>query len=322
MLSVNPIDSRIEKDTVEKSQQQDIFHCVCLSRCARINRLIILMLCAFAIGASTRLKSAETPAKKSVKYGPNDVDVRFRDGTNLRGQIQGVEAFTLKTSFGTLTIPIRDMLRLQAGNHAPQNAKKIETAGKDSNHDDKDTITSSKFEARGILQMDSMILKSKVGELHLKPEDIDSIRWLARGSMKSLKLDAGTAVQDWIDTGLDGVPGDTISVAVSGAITMFNTSISPLGNASWNTQPFAIGAVIGKFGSNGEPFLIGKSGRWPTPTTERLYVKIFCSEEWQQRNNLVPAGSFMLQIASGSWIDEIPQEAPDAKQAIGDDDGT
>src|SRR5207248_2963568 len=50
---------------------------------------------------------AGSPAES--KHATRDVEVRFRDGSIVRGHLKGIDQVALKTSFGTLKFPLEDL---------------------------------------------------------------------------------------------------------------------------------------------------------------------------------------------------------------------
>ncbi len=168
-----------------------------------------------------------------------------------------------------------------------------------------DSIKSDEFEATGTLQFETVTVKSHIGDVKVKLEDLDSIRFLANGSDKSLTLDASTGMDDWFDTGVDSTPGEKISVTCTGTVNLFgNLQTGPEGTTNWGNRPFLTGAVVGKLGDTGKPFLIGATKQWATPNKLRLYVKIFCAENTANNNTNQSTGEFKVRVATGVWSDE------------------
>jgi hypothetical protein len=58
---------------------------------------------------------APKAADGAAKFGPDDIEVRLKDGSVLRGELQGVASFKLKTPYGVLTVPATEMRRLKLG---------------------------------------------------------------------------------------------------------------------------------------------------------------------------------------------------------------
>jgi hypothetical protein len=172
-----------------------------------------------------------------------------------------------------------------------------------------DVVRVEEFEARGVLKLESFKLKTRVGDLVIKVDDIAHVRWLAKGGFRTLDLDAASALQDWVDTGLDAVPGGKLAVTCSGTMTLWgNNGFTPNGNPNWGgsrQKQFPAGAVIGKLGANGAPFLIGASKEWTAETADRLFVRLHYPDEMRNRGDDNHSGQFSLRAASGAWADEI-----------------
>ena len=175
-----------------------------------------------------------------------------------------------------------------------------------------DIVKTDEFEAAGALQFDVLTVKSRIGDLQVKLEDVEAVRWLAVGANKSLALPAHPAIEDWIDSGIDALPGEKMALSVSGSVNLFgNTLCTPDGVNSWGTAPFQTGAVIGKFGGKGKPFLVGAGKQWIPDERARLFVKIYCSENALNSNNGHSDGEFKMQLATGVWAEELPPTATD-----------
>lgn len=305
---------------------------------------------------------APPPVLKS-RFSPRDVEVRLQDGSLFRGEIDALETVVIKTLYGTLTVPISDMLRIDRGERvsekdtkdiaetlkdldneefakrsaaqykletmpaaaaetlkaargtaSPEAKNRIDTilkklAAKAQNKriQTEDSVRTVRFEATGTLQFDTVKIKSRVGELAIKLDDLQTVRWLNRGEQKSLTLEPNATMGEWVDTGIDSFPGDKIAVAVTGTINPFNNQeISPTGTDNWgNAGQFMMGAVVGKLGSSGDSFLVGNGKIWQTETKERLYLKINWNHNRTGRSNEATKGKFSVRIATGSWADDI-----------------
>lgn len=80
----------------------------------------------------------DTPAANKPKYGFNDVEVRLLDGSRLRGEIAGLDKLTAQTAFGTLTIPVSEMLSVKRDTQSggPADAKELAAALKNLGQED------------------------------------------------------------------------------------------------------------------------------------------------------------------------------------------
>jgi hypothetical protein len=168
-----------------------------------------------------------------------------------------------------------------------------------------DIIKSDEFEATGSLQFDSLTIKSHIGDVKVKLEDMESMRFLANGADKSLSLEASAGLDNWVDTGIDSTPNEKVSIFCSGSVNLFNNyQTTPDGNTNWGNRPFLAGAVVGKFGENGKPFLIGAAKQLVAANRQRLFVKIFCPENVVSSNSNPSSGEFRVRIATGIWADD------------------
>ena len=341
-----------------------------------MKRLALLVAIAAAIHAGHSAHAADPASKGGAGFGPNDVEVRLRDGSIVRGEIAGSDTIALKTPYGVLTFPLSRIVRIKAGYRlAKQKEAELLAALKDLDSDDfgtrgqaqrtleelgaqaldalrdarnkasaearsridavlkkimaaapklstDDLVKSDEFEAAGTLQFDALLVKSRIGELKVKLEDIEAVRWLANGVVKSMPIEARAGLEDWIDTGVDAIAGDRFAIAVSGSLTLFgqNTVSPPEGTNNWGQQPFQTGAVIGKLGAAGKPFLIGPGKQWAPDSNERLYVKIFASENAMNNNNNPSQGEYKIKLATGIWAEEMAPGAGDSDAGAGDDE--
>ena len=178
-----------------------------------------------------------------------------------------------------------------------------------------DSIKSDEFEATGTLQFDALTVKSHIGDVKVKLEDLETVRFLANGSDKTITLEIGAALSDWIDTGVDTSPGEKLSFTCTGSVNLFgNYQTTPDGNTNWGNRPFLTGAIIGKLGDNGKPFLIGSAKQWTTANRQRIFVKVFCADNAMNNNNNPSTGEFKVRVATGIWSEDVA--------ATGDEAGT
>lgn len=328
---------------------------------------VCTLLSVIAAAAEPPHDAKPDPASQPTKskFGPKDVEIKLQDGSLFRGEIKDIENLVLKTAYGSLTVPVADLLRIDRGERlADKDLKEIAETIKDLDNDEfakrsaaqykletfpvaayetvkaaresaspesknridgilkklaaksqgkrvqtEDSVRTVRFEATGVLQFDTVKIKSRLGDLAVKLEDIQTVRWLNRGETKNLLLEPTAAMGEWVDTGIDSTPGDRVAVLVTGTINPFNNQdINPLGSSNWgnnNGNQFMMGAVIGKLGGAGEPFLIGFGKVWNTDAKERLFIKINWNFNQTGRSNDAPKGHFNVKIATGSWADEV-----------------
>jgi len=177
------------------------------------------------------------------------------------------------------------------------------SAGKENTFD---TVKAAKLEGKGTIQTEGFTLKSKLGDLKLKFEDVAGIQWLSAGTAVTVELQAPTALREWSDTGIDTTQGETVAVAASGEVLFFGSNIGPTGSTNWGGRPFRPGTLVGRLGANGQPFAIGSGKRWPAESSDRLYVKMFATDDVLNRGDLDQcSGNFTVKIASGARADEV-----------------
>ena len=167
--------------------------------------------------------------------------------------------------------------------------------------DVRDTVRATQFEAAGTLELQTLTMSSKLGDLSLKLSDVSSIRWIAHGDTQAMDLEATIAVREWIDTGIDAIMGEQMTVNCGGTATLFNTNINPNGIGNQDNQAFPFGSVIGKLGPDGEPFLIGDEKNWKPDSNQRLFIRIYASDEVLQNNSNTnrDRGHYSVRIACG-----------------------
>jgi hypothetical protein len=320
-----------------------------------------LALALFGLIFCATLPAGDADERASIheKLTANQVELHLRDGSVLLGELSGVDAIALKTSYGTLSFPLTHILRVRAGFRlSKQDETDILAAIKDLDSDDfnvrglaqrrleergapaaavlrdakgkatpevrnrveaimkkiaennprlvlDDIIKSDEFEATGTLQFESLTVKSHIGDVKVKLEDMEALRFLANGTDKSLTLEASAGLDAWVDTGIDSTSNEKISVICTGNVTMFNNyQTTPDGNTNWGNRPFLAGAVVGKLGESGKPFLIGAAKQFVPANRQRLFVKIFCPENVISGNSNPSTGEFRVRIATGVWADD------------------
>jgi hypothetical protein len=243
------------------------------------------------------------PALRPSKENDTEIVAAIKnldnDDFNTRGRAQasleefGARAtFSLREAREKASVEARTRIDLLLKKIAAQNPKLAET----------DTVKSTEFEAVGKLQFDALGVKNRIGEFKVKLEDIQSIQWLCHGAAKGVVLDCSTALDEWIDSGIDAVPGEKIVITSSGTITLFgNNQSTPDGSPNFNNgRGFLVGAVVGRIGSSKKPFTIGSSKSWVPQTRGRLYLKIYCPEEILNNNSSNPStGSYTVRLSSG-----------------------
>jgi hypothetical protein len=287
------------------------------------------------------------------KFGPRDVEIALRDGSRVRGEISGFESVSLKTRYGTLSIPLSEIhdivhgkrssdknaisaaLKDLAGSDAAASAKAAKSlqdmgsavvemlfdarakadspvreridavlknvlATAEHAKDSRDFLRAAKFTGSGTIDLGEFNLSSKFGDLKLHFDRVESIRWLASGGESTINLDAVEGLRDWTDSGMEVLTGDAVQMSASGKIRVFSYDVTPVGsNNINNSQPFLGGALIGRFGEDGEPFMIGAEKRLSAPASGKLYLRIFLCDELLPRAEVHQAtGAFTVRIST------------------------
>jgi hypothetical protein len=312
---------------------------------------------------------------RNADYGPLDIEVRLRDGSQTHGELMGPDTLKLKTAYGALSFPItevrqirfgvrvseKDMRSIQeaialldnddfgrrdeaqktletfgagamaplktalAASNSPEVRNRIDgvlkrLAKKDNTEQSDDQVSANGLDVTGELDLKEFRCKSPLGDLTVKIEDVESIRWLAGGRFKSLTLEAKKGLIAWIDSGLTVAPGESVSVSASGSITLLGYQSDPMGNKDFGTTPFMVGSLIGRIGKSGEPFLIGSGKKWTATERERLYLKIFCTDDQSRQLHRQPStGSYRIRAATGVWVSEMDKPAGENNMEAPDD---
>ncbi len=175
-----------------------------------------------------------------------------------------------------------------------------------------DTIVTHEFTVTGMIERTEFTAKTPFfGEMKLKVEQMLSIRWLRNDDQKKFTLDVakcGGPGEIWHETDLEIEAGVQLEIAASGTIDMYPTGgevgvyladpSGPRPNVRWsinrNNQGFLPGALIGRVGSSGTPFLIGPKYSQTMNQSGKLFLRVG-SSPW----NNAPAGSYEITATMG-----------------------
>ena len=174
-----------------------------------------------------------------------------------------------------------------------------------------DAIVTDEFPVVGRVQGAALRARSPhFGEVRLKLADLRSLRALGYGGEADVVVDAarhGLPVENWLDTRVELSEGDKLTVTASGEVDVYplggeaNTYVcGPKGPKRWGRDPGRpsdppAGALLGKVGESGKPFLIGESYEGAVAAGGRLYLRIVGSP-WQ-----VPAaGKYAVKVRGGA----------------------
>lgn len=175
---------------------------------------------------------------------------------------------------------------------------------------DLDTITTADFPIAGHIEATSFKASSPLlGNVDVKLYQVRGIRWLGHTNEVQLSVDAakhGGPQDNWLDTGID-LGGDRLIIQASGTVDVMpnnpgqfmatpdglraDLGFRPGPGGAMVGQP---GALIGRIGTSGRPFLVG-SKYDSTPRDEgRLYLRLE-SSPWR----VAQSGSFSVKISTG-----------------------
>jgi hypothetical protein len=174
---------------------------------------------------------------------------------------------------------------------------------------DYDTVTTMDFPIAG--QIGAAIFKARsplLGDVDVKLVQVRSIRWMGATNEASLTMDAskysGVPGETWLDTGID-LNGEKISINASGTIDVMPNNpgqfmagpggmAQDVGMRRGGVMVGQPGALVGRIGNNGQPFLVGAQYN-ETPRTEgRLFLRLEPSP-WR----VAMQGTFTIKIVSG-----------------------
>ncbi|HYT88655.1 MAG TPA: hypothetical protein VEL76_08100 [Gemmataceae bacterium] len=149
------------------------------------------------------------------------------------------------------------------------------------------------------------------GELNLKPYQMMGIRWLETAGETEVLVDAaryGSAPGQWLDSGIQVDPHLDLNIIASGLVDLWpqgpgQYTASPGGMT--NAQPLrrpgvpaeaavVPGALVGRIGEDGTPFVIGERYSGRPSRSGKLYLHIGPSP-W----NNASTGTYRVRIASG-----------------------
>jgi hypothetical protein len=130
---------------------------------------------------------------------------------------------------------------------------------------EEDEVRTLKFVVKGRVEEDTFQLKTRYGALKLAKKDILSIAFRDSPTARiTVPVPGATfaAANKWVDTKVAFSQGERLHITASGQINLENygqmTGPEGTTNVSGNQlQTFAAGALVGKVGDKGQPFLVG-----------------------------------------------------------------
>lgn len=307
---------------------------------------------------------ADTEKKATNAPPPNEVEVRFGDGSVVR-MLLLQENLEVATRYGKLNVPAKEIQRIEFGVHIPDKVNKqveeaIKRLGSDTFKDreaaanelvalgrnaypalrlalknpdlevvrsaeavmkrirekvpaeqlefkDQDIIQTLDFTIAGRIETTSIQARSEhFGDIQLKIADLRAIRWMAAGTEKEVSVDStihGGPDEQWLDTGVTLNPNINLKIAATGEVDLragdsprqFITGPTGSRNFGRNNNKFLPGALIGRIGENGTPFLIGERYEEKITREGKLYLRINSGPWGDNQAN----GSFKVKIQAG-----------------------
>jgi hypothetical protein len=317
--------------------------------------------------------------KKSV--GPVSVEVRLADGSLVR-MTPSAPAIEIATRYGTLTIPVEEIRRIEFAFRVPEQLeKKIaeavvqlgnptfrvrEAAGAElltyremaypalkratSAGDaevasraeelirrleerlppeklkfrEHDLIVTTDFPVRGRIEMPTLKAHSPhFGEVSLPLADLRTLRSLSAAGEVELTIDAArygtTQGSEWLATEIELSAGMTLSARASGIVDLYpsggNYKTEPDGQHNFGqTGGFTPGALLGRIGANGVPFIIGSKYNGIPNGEGTLYLRIVGSP-W----NNAATGAYAVKIVAEMGDIAAPRTNPRAPESVSKD---
>jgi hypothetical protein len=167
----------------------------------------------------------------------------------------------------------------------------------------KDRIVTSEFTVSGRIVSPALRAKtSYFGEADLKLVDLRVFQAAGATNDRKLAVDAakyGSAPNQWMETSTVLERGESLHVTASGQVDLwpqepgqYMTTARGAGNA--RPPAFSGGALVGKIGENGAPFLIGEKYDGKAAAAGKLYLHITPSH-W----GVPSTGSYEVKISAG-----------------------
>jgi hypothetical protein len=174
-----------------------------------------------------------------------------------------------------------------------------------------DSIQTAEFPIVGRIQTQVLRVRTAYfGEVQLDIATMRSLRSLGSHSDKVLSVDAARYAHptngDWLDTGVELTGELSLEIIATGTIDLWPNrgsdgqyTATPAGTSQYGSvqRPGVIGsagALIGRIGENGQPFVVGTRYENPRPTAGKLYLRITPSP-WNNESR----GEYNVRISLG-----------------------
>lgn len=172
---------------------------------------------------------------------------------------------------------------------------------------DYDVVETAEFTMKGRLEMGVLKLRTKYfGETTVKLTDIRAFRSVGNSSGGDLTLDAAKYAKInqivWMETGVDVSDGAQLEITATGRIDQWPQQpgqymVGPDGQNNGGfpgqARTSTPGAIVGKIGANGTPFLVGSSYKGKPGGSGQLYLRVMPSP-W----NCDSAGTYKVTVSA------------------------
>ncbi len=173
---------------------------------------------------------------------------------------------------------------------------------------DYDVVETTEFTVKGRLDMGVLKLRTKYfGETTVKLTDIRAFRSVGNTSGGDLSLDAAKYAKMnqivWMETGIEVPEGTQLEITATGRIDQWPQQPGQymVGPDGQNTGGFpgqprlgTPGAIMGRIGANGAPFVVGSNYKGKTSESGQLFLRVLPSP-W----NCDSAGSYKVTVKAG-----------------------
>ena len=147
---------------------------------------------------------------------------------------------------------------------------------------DEDEIKTRQFVVRGVVQEKAFEVETRYGELTFRRDDILSIVFQEPLFLKRTIDVPGTSFagnKQWVDSEQDLPAGKPFTLTATGTVVLQNYGNINCGPSGTTNVPamfndLAAGALVGKIGEEGKPFLVGAEYQGTAEEAGRLYLGI------------------------------------------------
>jgi hypothetical protein len=171
---------------------------------------------------------------------------------------------------------------------------------------EEDLVHTASFVVVGRLLTPRLKLRTALfGDTELRLTDLYALQFRDAGGVGThVRVDAakyGVAGNVWMDTGILIEAGDRLEITATGKVTCtgadFKGSTGPAGKKEWapKDSPFPAGALLGRIGTSGMPFLIGARSDVAVPRKTRFWIRIAPFRVQGE----APEGVYDVQIIGG-----------------------